>query len=144
MSPQQNTHAGAAIGKGMTVKGEIYSREDLLIDGEVEGTIEAEQHVLTVGPDGKVKARIKAREVVIAGRVTGNIEALDRISIRKEAHLIGDIRTAGIRIDEGAYFKGSIDIVRPDSGAPANGRPEVPAFGAPPPQAPAPAPLKRV
>ncbi|MCC6862726.1 MAG: polymer-forming cytoskeletal protein [Bryobacterales bacterium] len=126
MSPQQNTHAGAAIGKGMTVKGEIRTREDLFIDGDVEGTIDAEQHVLTVGPDGRVKARIKAREVVIAGRVTGNIEAVDRISIRKEAHLTGDIRTAGIRIDEGAYFKGSIDIVRPES---SNGRPEAPAAG---------------
>lgn len=95
----------------MVVKGDIQSQEDLLIDGEVEGSIDLENHILTVGKDGKVKARVRAREVVISGSVSGNIDALDKILIRKDAHLVGDIKTAGISIEDGAYFKGSIDIV---------------------------------
>ena len=102
---------GAQIGKGMTVRGDIRSQEDLYVDGEVEGKIELEKHVLTVGPAGKVDASIRAREVVISGSVTGDIEALHKIVIHKDAKLIGDIKTAGISIQDGAYFKGSIDIV---------------------------------
>lgn len=101
----------AAIGTSMVIKGDIFSREELYVDGDVEGKLEL-QHRLTIGPRGKVRANIKAREVVVAGDVQGNVEASDKITIHKNGSLIGDIKTAGIVIDDGAYFKGSIDIVR--------------------------------
>ena len=97
----------------MTIKGEIRAREELLVEGEVEGLLES-QSLLTVGPNGKVKANIKAREVVIYGSVRGNVEVSEKLAIREQGSLIGDIKSAGISIDDGAYFKGSIDIVRPD------------------------------
>jgi cytoskeletal protein CcmA (bactofilin family) len=104
----------AAIGKSVVVKGQIYSREDLYVDGEVDGTIEVQEHRLTVGPNGKVRASVKAGEAVIRGTVHGDIEARDRVDIRKEAKLVGDLKTASIVIEDGAYFKGSVDIVRPE------------------------------
>jgi cytoskeletal protein CcmA (bactofilin family) len=72
------------------------------------------QALLTVGPNGKVRANIKAREVVIFGSVRGNVEVTEKIAIREQGSLIGDIKSAGISIDDGAYFKGSIDIMRPE------------------------------
>ncbi len=102
----------AAIGKSVVVKGDIYSREDLYVDGEVEGTIEVQEHRLTVGPNGRVKATVKAREAVIRGTVHGDIEATDRIDIRKDAKVVGDLQTTRIAVEEGAYFKGSVDVVR--------------------------------
>lgn len=104
----------AVLGKSVMVKGQIFSREDLTIDGEVEGTVELQEHRLTVGPNGRVSATIKAREIVVLGTVHGNVEAGDKIDIRKEAKLIGDIRTQRIVIEDGAYFKGSIDITKPE------------------------------
>jgi cytoskeletal protein CcmA (bactofilin family) len=109
----------AIIGKSVVLKGQIYGREDLTIDGEVEGTVELQEHRLTIGPNGKVVATIKAREIVVLGTVQGNIETRDKIDIRKEAKVVGDIRTARIVIEEGAYFKGSIDIVRAEAPKPA-------------------------
>jgi cytoskeletal protein CcmA (bactofilin family) len=106
--------SAATIGKAVKVVGQIYSREDLFVDGEVEGTVEVLEHKLTVGPNGTLKAGIKAREVVALGSVQGNVEATDKIEIRKDAKLVGDIRTARIIIEDGAYFKGSIDIVKPE------------------------------
>jgi len=106
VSPQQ-----ATIGSSMMIVGEIFSREELTVDGEVEGTLEL-QHRLTVGPNGKVKAHIKAREVVVFGNVQGNVEVSDKIVIKKGGSLVGDIKSSGIVIDDGAYFKGSIDIVK--------------------------------
>jgi len=94
------------------VKGQIFSREDLTIDGEVEGTVELQEHRLTVGPNGKVLAGIKAREIVVLGTIHGNVETTDKIDIRKDAKLVGDIKTARVVIEDGAYFKGNIDIVR--------------------------------
>jgi cytoskeletal protein CcmA (bactofilin family) len=117
------------------IKGQISSREDLIIDGEVEGTVEALEHRVTVGPNGKVRASVKAREIVVLGSIHGNVEAADKIDIRKDARLVGDIRTARIVIEDGAYFKGSIDIVK------------VEAKGAKPkevPQASAPTPTPQV
>ena len=103
----------ASIGPSMTIKGEIRSREELLVDGEVEGLLES-QSLITVGPNGKVKANIKAREVIIFGSVRGDVEVAEKIAIREQGSLIGNIKSAGISIDDGAYFKGSIDIVRPE------------------------------
>lgn len=109
----------AAIGKSVVIKGQILSREDLFVDGELEGTIELNEHRLTIGPNGKLQANVKAREVVVLGSVHGNIEAADRIDIRKDAQLVGDIKTARIVIEDGAYFKGSIDIIRTEGKAAA-------------------------
>jgi len=108
-SPNQT----AVIGASMTIKGDIRTREELLVDGEVEGSMES-QSLLTVGPNGKVRANIKAREVAIYGSVRGNVEVTEKLSIREQGSLIGDIKSAGISIDDGAYFKGSIDITRPE------------------------------
>ena len=104
----------ATIGKAVMVKGQIYSREDLVIDGEVEGTVELQEHRLTVGPNGKVQASVKAREIIVLGAIQGNVDASDKIDIRKDAKLVGDIKAARIVIEDGAYFKGSIDIVKPE------------------------------
>jgi cytoskeletal protein CcmA (bactofilin family) len=139
--PDPVTRGGnAVLGKSVIVKGQIFSREDLTIDGEVEGTVELQEHRLTVGPNGKVIATIKAREICIIGSVTGNIEASDKIDIRKDAKLVGDIRTARIVIEDGAYFKGNIDIIRTPVAAapkpavvntPATPKPAATAAGAP-------------
>ena len=100
----------ATLGKNVTVKGQIFAREDLTIDGEVEGTVECHDHRLTIGPNARVQAGLKAREIVIQGSIQGNVEAADKIDIKKEAKLVGDIKTSRIVIEDGAYFKGSIDI----------------------------------
>lgn len=100
----------ATLGKNVTVKGQIFAREDLMIDGEVEGTVECHDHRLTIGPNARVQAGLKAREIVIQGSIQGNVEAADKIDIKKEAKLVGDIKTSRIVIEDGAYFKGSIDI----------------------------------
>ena len=123
----------AIIGKSVVLKGQIYGREDLTIDGEVEGTVELQEHRLTIGPNGKVMATIKAREIVVLGTVHGNIETREKIDIRKEAKVVGDIRTARIVIEDGAYFKGSIDIVRAEAPKPAAQSAAQPV-GAPKPQ----------
>jgi cytoskeletal protein CcmA (bactofilin family) len=126
------SRGSAVIGKSVMIKGQIVSREDLTIDGEVEGTVELHEHRLTVGPHGKVTAGVKAREIIVLGTIEGNVDVTDRIDIRKDARLTGDIKTARIVIEDGAFFKGSIDIQRPDV------RP------APPPPKPAPPPAPAV
>ncbi len=111
---EPESRGSAAIGKSVKVVGQIYAKEDLYIDGNVEGTVECLENRLTVGPHGMLQASIKAREVLAIGSVQGNVEATERIEIRKDAKLVGDIRTARIIIEDGAYFKGSIDIVKPE------------------------------
>jgi cytoskeletal protein CcmA (bactofilin family) len=107
-------NTGNSIGKSVKVVGQIYSKEDLYVDGTVEGTLEASEHKLTIGPHGTIQASIKAREVLVLGTIQGNVEAFERLEIRKDAKLMGDIRTARIVIEDGAYFKGSIDIIKPE------------------------------
>jgi cytoskeletal protein CcmA (bactofilin family) len=104
----------ATLGKNVSIKGQIFSREDLTIDGEVDGTVECHEHRLTIGPNARVQAQagLKAREIVIYGSIQGNVEAADKIDIKKEAKLVGDIKTSRIMIEDGAYFKGSIDITK--------------------------------
>jgi cytoskeletal protein CcmA (bactofilin family) len=119
----------AAIGPSMSIKGEIRLREELVVEGDVEGQVESDS-VLTVGPNGKVRANIKAREVVIFGSVRGDVEVVGKIAIREQGSLIGNIKSAGISIDDGAYFKGSIDISRSDpkiAGKPAKAEPKIAA-----------------
>ena len=100
----------AAIGKSVVVKGELSGSEDLYVDGEVEGSISLRGQSLTVGPNGRVRANIEARNVIVYGHVDGNLRASDRVDLRKSAALTGDISTARISIEDGAYFKGTIDI----------------------------------
>lgn len=127
----------ATIGKAVKIVGQIHSKEDLYVDGDVEGTIEAPENKLTIGPNGTVRATIKSREVIALGSVQGNVEAADRLEIRKDAKLVGDIRTARIVIEDGAFFKGSIDIVKPEPAKAQAPRPQTPAPAAVPTPAPA-------
>jgi cytoskeletal protein CcmA (bactofilin family) len=103
---------GTSIGKAISITGEIYSEEDLFVDGQVQGSVELRGGRLTIGPNGKADSNVKAREVVIMGEVHGDVEASQKITIRKQGSLVGNIKTTGIVIDDEAYFKGSIDIVR--------------------------------
>ena len=100
------------LGKTMQIKGDIFSEEAMSLNGEMEGRLEVNAP-LTIGPSGKVKASVKATEIVVDGTVHGNVEAVQRIVLRKGAHLVGDVKTAGIVIEDGAYFKGGIDITQP-------------------------------
>ena len=110
---QRSAGPAATIGKAVSIKGDIYSEEDLVVDGEVEGTIEVKEHMLTIGVNGKAKSTmIRARDVVVMGSIHGNIECAQKLTVRKDGKLVGDVRTAGIVIDDEAYFKGSIDITR--------------------------------
>ncbi len=102
--------ATARLGASLHVKGEISGNEDLLIDGSVEGLITLDERKLTVGPAAKVTADIIAREVVVYGNVKGNLRAKDRIEIKKDGSVNGDLTTSRIMIEDGAYFKGSIEI----------------------------------
>ncbi len=109
--PQESFRADVAhIGKSVIVKGELSGSEDLYLDGEVEGSIELQGHSLIVGPNGRVRAHIHARDVVIHGKVDGNIQGAERVELKKSAILAGDIATRRIIIEDGAYFKGGIDI----------------------------------
>ena len=126
---EPEARGSATIGKAVKVVGQIYSREDLFVDGDLEGTVEAMEHKLTIGPNGTVHAGVKAREVVVLGTIQGDVEATDKIEIRKDAKLVGNIKTARIIIEDGAYFKGSIDIVKPEPKA--QSKPAAPAASAP-------------
>ena len=127
MSTQSERSAAPAasrtvgVGKSVLIKGEVYSREDLVIDGEVEGTIKLPDHRLTVGPSGKVRAGVNAREITVLGSVNGNLNAADKIEIHKEAKVVGDITTSRIAIEDGAYCKGSVNVTRQEAAK----RPEV-------------------
>jgi cytoskeletal protein CcmA (bactofilin family) len=107
-------HSPACIGKEVKITGQIYSKEELYVYGDVEGTIEMQAHLLTIGPSGKVRCNVKAREIVILGNVQGKVDAGEKLEVRKEATVVGDITSARIVIEDGAYVKGSIDIVKPE------------------------------
>jgi cytoskeletal protein CcmA (bactofilin family) len=114
-SPAPAAAPRTILGKSMRIVGEVSSDEELQLDGDLEGKLTLKSR-LTVGPSSNVKANIKASEVVVYGTVHGNVEAEDRITLRTGANLVGDIKTAGIVIEDGAYFKGGIDISRPENG----------------------------
>lgn len=121
----------ATIGKSVYIKGQILSKEDLVIDGNVEGSVEAQENRITIGPNGRVIANVKARDVVVVGQLKGNIEASGRVDIRKGANLTGDIRYAKISIEEGADLRGSLEMIRvdvkPESQKAAEAAPKPPA-----------------
>jgi cytoskeletal protein CcmA (bactofilin family) len=105
--------ANATVGKSVVIKGQIVSLEDLTIQGEVEGTIEIGGHRLTIASDGKVRADVNARELEVIGSMQGKVEAAEKVYVRDGASVVGDIHSAGIVIEDGAYIKGGIDLSRP-------------------------------
>ena len=100
------------IGKSVIIKGDLSGSEDLTIEGQVEGKIELRQNVLTIGANGKIKAQIFAKIVIVQGEVTGNITATERIDIRDNGSVDGDLASPRIAIADGAHFRGSIDMQR--------------------------------
>jgi len=104
----------AQIGKSVVIKGELSGSEDLYVDGQVEGSVALEGNSLTVGPNGQVRASVAAKGVVIQGKVEGNIQAGERVELRKSALVTGDITTKRISIEEGAYLKGKVEVQRPE------------------------------
>jgi cytoskeletal protein CcmA (bactofilin family) len=116
--PEATTGQQAHLGKSLMIKGEVSGSEDLYLDGQVEGAIDLKGNRLTLGPNGRVKANVTARSAVIHGKLEGNITATDRVDLKQSATVTGDIVTQRISIDEGAFFKGGVDISR------AAGQPE--------------------
>jgi cytoskeletal protein CcmA (bactofilin family) len=105
------------IGKSVVIKGELSGSEDLTIEGQVDGKIELRQNVLTIGPNGKIKAQVFAKSVIILGEVTGNVTASEKVDIRDNGSVDGDIAAPRVAIAEGAHFRGSIDMQRTGGGA---------------------------
>lgn len=99
----------AHIGKSVVIKGELAGDEDLFLDGEVEGSIAVREHVLIVGPNGRIRARVQARNVVVQGKIEGDISA-ERVELKSSANVLGDIVTQRIVMEDGAYLKGSVDV----------------------------------
>ena len=127
------------IGKSVVIKGELNGSEDLTIEGHVEGTIQLREHVLTIGPNGRIKAQVFAKSVIVLGEVTGNVTASDKVDIRDNGSVDGDIVSPRVAIAEGAHFRGSVDMQRKAGGAqPQAAKPAASASpaGQPPPPAP--------
>jgi cytoskeletal protein CcmA (bactofilin family) len=100
------------IGKSVVIKGELSGSEDLTIEGQVEGRIDLKDNVLTIGPNGKIKAEVFAKAVVVLGEVTGNVTASEKVDIRDNGSVDGDIASPRVAIAEGAHFRGSVDMQR--------------------------------
>jgi len=100
------------IGKSVVIKGELNGSEDLTIEGHVEGTIQLRDHVLTIGPNGRIKAQVFAKSVIVLGEVNGNVTASDKVDIRDNGSIDGDIISPRVAIAEGAHFRGSVDMQR--------------------------------
>ena len=105
------------IGKSVVIKGELNGSEDLTIEGHVEGTIQLKEHVLTIGPNGKIKAQVFAKTVIVLGEVTGNVTASEKVDIRDNGSVDGDIISPRVAIAEGAHFRGSVDMQRKTAAA---------------------------
>src|SRR4029450_3013593 len=112
------------MGKSVVIKGELSGSEDLTIEGQVEGKIELRQNVLTIGPNGKIKAQVFAKSVIILGEVTGNVTATEKVDIRDNGSVDGDLVSPRVAIAEGAHFRGSIDMQR--TGGKAESKPAAP------------------
>lgn len=116
------------LGKSMKIIGEVTSDEELYLDGDLDGKLHLRNR-LTVGPNSKVNANIKATEIVVFGTIKGNVESESRVSLRNGASIVGDIKTAGIVIEDGAYFKGGIDISRNGESRNGDSKPAPQAHG---------------
>jgi len=114
------------IGKSVVIKGELNGSEDLTIEGQVDGKIELRQNVLTIGPNGKIKAQIFAKAVVVLGEVTGNVTATEKVDIRDNGSVDGDLVAPRVAIADGAHFRGSIDMQRTPAAASTGGKPTEP------------------
>ena len=110
------------IGKSVVIKGELNGSEDLTIEGHVEGKIELKDHVLTIGPNGKIKAQVFAKAVIVLGEVNGNVTATEKVDIRDGGSVDGDIISPRVAIAEGAHFRGAVDMQR-KGGQPAQAQP---------------------
>lgn len=121
------------IGKSVVIKGELTGSEDLTIEGHVEGKIELRQNVLTIGPNGKIKAQVFAKSVIILGEVTGNVTASEKVDLRDNGSVDGDIAAPRVAIAEGAHFRGSIDMQR--AGSKSESKPAEKPAAQPAPQA---------
>src|SRR2546427_3503821 len=119
------------IGKSVVIKGELNGSEDLTIEGHVEGTIQLKDHVLTIGPNGRIKAQVFAKSVIVLGEVTGNVTASDKVDIRDNGSVDGDIVSPRVAIAEGAHFRGSVDMQRKGSPAQPQAKPAPPQAVAP-------------
>ena len=121
------------IGKSVVIKGELNGSEDLTIEGHVEGKIELKDHVLTIGPNGKIKAQVFAKSVIVLGEVNGNVTATEKVDIRDGGSVDGDIVSPRVAIAEGAHFRGTVDMQRKGSAQPQVSAPkpvQVPAAAA--------------
>ena len=105
------------IGKSVVIKGELNGSEDLTVEGHVEGTIQLRDHVLTIGPNGRIKAQVFAKAVIVLGEVVGNVTASDKVDIRANGSVDGDIIAPRVAIAEGAHFRGSVDMQRKGAAA---------------------------
>jgi cytoskeletal protein CcmA (bactofilin family) len=114
----------AHIGKSVVIKGELSGSEDLYLDGRVQGSIELRGHNLTIGPNGQVQANVNAKGVLIQGTLEGDVEATDRVELRKSAIMTGDILTRRVAIEDGAYLKGKVDIQKQTSKFEVNAEPK--------------------
>jgi cytoskeletal protein CcmA (bactofilin family) len=110
--PQRVEKTSVNIGKSVVIKGELNGSEDLTIEGQVEGKIELRQNILTIGPNGRIKAQVFAKSVIVLGEVTGNVTATEKVDIRDNGSVDGDIAAPRVAIAEGAHFRGSIDMQR--------------------------------
>ena len=108
----QNPRDVVNIGKSVVIKGELNGSEDLTIEGHVEGKIELRDHVLTIGPNGRIKAQLFAKSVVVLGEVIGNVSASEKVDIRENGSVEGDITSPRVAIAEGAHFRGSVDMAQ--------------------------------
>jgi len=127
---RQNERDVVNIGKSVVIKGELNGSEDLTIEGHVEGKIELKDHVLTIGPNGKINAQVFAKAVIVLGEVNGNVTASEKVDIRDNGSVDGDIISPRVAIAEGAHFRGSVDMQR---------KPGAPQVQQQTPQAPKPA-----
>ena len=118
---RSNANQDVIVGKSIVVKGELHGCEDVKIEGQIEGKITLQQHVLTVGTHGRIHADVLAKSVVVLGEVVGNIEAVETVSIRAEGMVDGDIKAPRVAIAEGATFRGGIDMEQGRQGQPAQG-----------------------
>jgi len=119
------------IGKSVVIKGELNGSEDLTIEGHVEGKIELKDHVLTIGPNGRIKAQVFAKAVIVLGEVNGNVTASEKVDIRDGGSVDGDIVSPRVAIAEGAHFRGSVDMQRKGGSAAASSSVSTSASAAP-------------